>query len=195
MERLQRQIEFLIEIDKLKQVYRQTLISDGSRQENDAEHTWHLAMMAITLAEYANNPELDLLRVVKMLLVHDLVEIDAGDTYAYDEQGHQDKEEREQKAAARIFPILPADQAEKLYGLWMEFERRETPEARFANACDRLQPLLLNYQTEGLLWKKRGITSEQVLKRNQPIADGAEPLWDYVRKLVESAVEKGYLAL
>jgi len=154
VERLQRQIGFLIEIDKLKQVYRQTLISDGSRQENDAEHTWHLAMMAITLAEYTNNPELDLLRAVKMLLVHDLVEIDAGDTYAYDEQGHLDKEEREQKAAARIFPILPVDQAEELYGLWMEFERGQTPEARFANACDRLLLLLLNYRTEGILWKK-----------------------------------------
>ncbi|WP_134687174.1 HD domain-containing protein [Brevibacillus migulae] len=194
MERLQRQIDFLLEIDKLKQVYRQTLISDGSRQENDAEHTWHLAMLAITLAEYANDPELDVLRVIKMLLVHDLVEIDAGDTYAYDELGHLDKEEREQKAAARIFPILPEDQAEELYSLWMEFEQRQTPEARFASACDRLQPLLLNYHTEGLLWKKRGITSEQVLKRNQPIAGGAEPLWDYVRKLVESAVAKGYLA-
>jgi putative hydrolase of HD superfamily len=194
MKRLEQQIRFLLEIDQLKQVMRQTLLADQSRCENDAEHSWHLAMMAMILAEYAKDPQLDLPQVIRMLLIHDLVEIYAGDTYAYDEKGYLDKAEREQNAAKRLFSLLPDDQAEAFHALWEEFERGETPEARFANVCDRLQPLLLNYQTQGAVWQKHGITSDKVMKRMQPIADNGGELWEYVRGLIQSAVDNGYLA-
>ncbi len=191
--RLQQQMGFLLEIDKLKNILRQTYITNGSRQENDAEHSWHLAMMALTLEEYANEKNINLLHVIKMLLIHDLVEIDAGDTFAYDEKGHEDKQEREEEAANRIFSILPDDQAEGLYSLWREFEDRETPEARFAAALDRLHPMLLNHQAKGLTWKKFDIRKEQVLSRNKTIAEGSEDLWEYAQAVIEDAVENGYL--
>ncbi|NGQ94182.1 HD domain-containing protein [Brevibacillus sp. SYP-B805] len=194
MKRLEQQIRFLLEIDQLKQVMRQSLLADQSRRENDAEHSWHLAMMALVLAEYAQEPQLDLPHVIRMLLIHDLVEIYAGDTYAYDEKGYLDKAEREQNAAKRLFSLLPDDQAEAFHALWEEFERGETPEARFANVCDRLQPLLLNYQTQGAVWQKHGITSDMVMKRMQPIADNGGELWEYVRGLIQSAVDNSYLA-
>ncbi len=192
-DRLTQQIEFIVEIDKLKQVLRQTLLLDAPRQENDAEHSWHLAVMAVLLLEYARE-EVDLLLVVKMLLVHDLVEIDAGDTFAYDEKGNEDKEEREREAADRIFNLLPEDLAAELYALWEEFEGRETPEARFAAALDRFQPLLLNYRSEGAAWKRHGVCSDQVIAYNRHMVEGAPELWTRARAMVEDAVRKGWLA-
>ena len=143
MERLKKQMEFIIEVDKLKDIIRQTNLTNGERKENDAEHSWHLALMAVFLSEYAKEP-VDVLQVIKMVLIHDLVEIDAGDTYLYDEAGNGTKAAREQKAAERIFNILPGDQAEELFKLWQEFEDRKTPESKFANTLDRIQPVLLN---------------------------------------------------
>ena len=144
MERLQQQMEFIAEVDKLKKIGRQSYLTDSSRKENDAEHSWHLAMMAIFLSEYAKE-EVDVLHVISMVLIHDLVEIDAGDTYAYDTEGNKSKRAREEKAAERIFNILPEDQAKKVRDLWEEFEANETPEANFANALDRVQPIMLNH--------------------------------------------------
>ena len=193
-DRLARQIEFILEIDKLKQVLRQTSLADGSRRENDAEHSWHLAVMAVLLAEYAAGPQIDLARVIRMLLVHDLVEIDAGDTFHYDEAGNRDKPQREQAAADRLFGLLPADQGAELRGLWEEFEARRTPEARYAAALDRLQPNLLNLRTEGKLWREHGITSRQVIARNRHMAEGAPELWRYAESRIREAVAKGHLA-
>ncbi|MBW1891807.1 MAG: HD domain-containing protein, partial [Deltaproteobacteria bacterium] len=163
--RLEKQIQFIIEIDKLKKIVRQTLLTDHSRKENDAEHSWHIALMSVLLSEYAQEKGIDLLHVVTMLLVHDLVEIDAGDTFCYDQKGNADKLERETKAADRIFNILPEDQAASFRSLWDEFEAGKTAEARFAAAMDRLQPLLHNYNTEGGTWKEHRILKDQVIIR------------------------------
>jgi putative hydrolase of HD superfamily len=193
-DRLARQIDFVLEIDKLKRVVRQTWHLDHSRKENDAEHSWHLAVMAVLLAEYAAEPGLDLARVVGMVLVHDLVEIDAGDTFVYDEAATRDKPEREQRAAERIFSMLPEDQAAEVRGLWEEFEARRTPEARYAAGLDRLQPLLHNYHTEGRTWREHGVTSADVLARNRHMAEGAPRLWQFAEGLIRDAVRRGYLA-
>jgi putative hydrolase of HD superfamily len=191
--RLENQIRFIIEIDKLKRVGRQTVLMDRSRLENDAEHSWHLAVMAMLLSEYAGENNLDLFRVIKMVLIHDVVEIDAGDTYCYDDDAIETQMKREEKAADRIFSLLPEDQSREIRLLWKEFNDRKTPEARFAAALDRLQPLLHNYNTNGLMWKKNGIRSDQVLSRNRPIKDGAPTLWDYAVGLIDDAVGKGFL--
>lgn len=193
MERLQQQMAFIEEIDKLKRVLRQSLVLDASRRENSAEHSWHLAVMALFLAEHADQP-VDVTRVVKMLLIHDLVEIDAGDTYAYDTQGHTDKEERERQAAARIFGLLPQDQARQVWELWEEFEANETPEARFALALDRLQPMVHNYRTAGASWKLNQVTSSKVLDRAESITRGSKILGDFAKATIADAVAKGYLA-
>ncbi|HHT47302.1 MAG TPA: HD domain-containing protein [Firmicutes bacterium] len=190
--RLQQQIEFIIEIDKLKQVYRQSILMDGTRRENDAEHSWHLALMSILLEEYSQE-KIDLLRVVKMVLIHDLVEIDAGDTYCYEGTPYKEKLEREKKAADRLFSILPPDQMEELQALWEEFEKRATPEARFAAALDRLQPLLHNYKTKGESWKKHGVTSDKVIERNKSIIEASKTLWDYAETIIKDSIKKGYL--
>jgi putative hydrolase of HD superfamily len=192
-DRLTRQIEFIREVDKLKTIQRQTLLTDASRQENDAEHSWHLALMALVLGEYAGGSEIDLLHVIRMTLIHDLVEIDAGDTYCYDDVGYKDKRARETAAAGRIFNLLPADQAAEIRSLWDEFEASETPEARFANALDRLQPLMHNVATQGRMWKQHGIVQSQVVDRNRKIADGAPDLWAFARRLIEQAVIDGHL--
>ncbi|GGG15154.1 HD domain-containing protein [Paenibacillus abyssi] len=192
MDRLRKQLAFLVEIDKLKGIVRRSKLIDKSRVENDAEHSWHLAMMAIILSEYANE-KVDLQKVISMLLIHDLVEIDAGDTYAYDIDGHKDKFEREQKAAERIFNILPEDQASQLYDLWIEFEKSETPEARFAAAIDRLEPLLLNHYNGGATWKENHITSEMVLNKNKFIQEGSEALWEMAQELIRKSVQDGIL--
>jgi 5'-deoxynucleotidase YfbR-like HD superfamily hydrolase len=194
LKRLQRQIAFVREVDKLKTIARQTLITDASRQENDAEHSWHLALMAMILAEYAPGDALNLMRVIHMVLVHDLVEIDAGDTYCYDKAGYADKAERETAAAERIFNLLPADQAADMRALWDEFEAAVTKEAKFANALDRLQPLINNVFTDGRMWQNHGIVKSQVVGRNAKIADGAPDLWTFARDLIEKAVEDGILA-
>lgn len=192
-ERLARQIEFIREVDKLKDVLRQTLLMNGSRLENDAEHSWHLAVMAVLLREYAIDPAVDLARVLKMVLIHDVVEIDAGDTYVYDVAGQVGKAAREQVAADRIFKLLPLDQAADIRALWEEFEERQTPAARFAAALDRLQPLLHNYATQGAIWKKNGIDSDQVKRRNRHMAEGAPRLWEFAEELINDSVRKGYL--
>lgn len=192
-ERLKQQIQFIKEIDKMKQIFRQNVIIGTERNENDAEHSWHLAMMAILFFEYSTDKNLDILRVVKMVLIHDLVEIDAGDTFCYDEKGYEDKEEREQKAAKRLFSILPADQKQMIYSLWQEFEELNTSEARFAACLDRMQPLILNYNTNGHTWKKPGITSEKVLKRNELLEKNAPQLWEYAKEVIEDSVRKGFL--
>ena len=193
-QRFRSQIEFILEVDKLKQIQRRTTLLDGSRQENSAEHCWHIALIVLVLSEYAEEAHLDLLQVIKLLLVHDLVEIDADDTYCYDEIGGQDQKLRETKAADRIFNILPSDQAKSFRALWDEYEARETAASRFANALDRLQPLLHNYYTRGHTWQKHGIRRKQVISRMLPINEGSSFLWGYVLNLIDDAVRKGYLA-
>ena len=193
-ERLARQIEFLIEIDKVKTVLRRNrVVSDPQRRENDAEHMYHFAVMAMILSEYANEP-VDLLRVLKMILVHDIVEIDAGDAFVYDAQAQIGKRDREERAADRIFNLLPGDQAREMRATWEEFEAEETPEARFAAAIDRAQPLLSNYHTEGGAWKEYGIKRDAVFARNSKIARGSEELWNSISRLLEDAAAKGYMA-
>ncbi len=191
-ERLQQQLNFILEIDKLKQVYRQTYLIDSSRKENDAEHSWHLAILAMLLSEYAEE-KLDIPRVIKMVLIHDVVEIDAGDTFCYDYEAGEDKEEREQKAADRIFNILPKDQEKEFRKLWEEFEERKTPEACFAACLDRLQPLMHNYITNGKSWQEHEITRGEVIERNKHMRDGSPFLWNYIENLINDAVKKGYL--
>lgn len=192
--RLAQQIQFIIEIDKLKQVLRQTLLTDGSRRENSAEHSWHLAMMAIVLAEYAPQG-VDLMCAIKMLLLHDLVEIDAGDTFCYDVQGNESKAQREAQAALRLFGLLPADQGTALRSLWEEFEAQETPTAKFAAALDRIQPLLHNQQTQGGTWRIHAVTRDKVMKRVAPVETGAPELWVFVEQLIEDCVTAGYLKI
>jgi len=192
--RFKKQIEFIVEVDKLKHVLRQTILMDRSRRENSAEHSWHIALLVPVLAEYSKDTEIDLLHVMKMLVIHDLVEIDAGDTYCYDDQGRQDQFQREAIAADRIFGLLPADQVAEYRALWDEFEKRETAESRFANALDRVQPFLHNYFTDGLTWQENNINSRQVHARMRPVKDGAPQLWDYVNTLIDDAVKKGFLA-
>jgi putative hydrolase of HD superfamily len=190
--RFERQIQFILEVDKLKTILRRTYLLNADRVENTAEHSWHLAIGAILFAEHANEP-VDITRVLKMVLVHDIVEIDAGDTYFYDEAAEVDKSTREQRAADRLFGILPADQGEELRALWEEFELGETPEARFALALDRFMPQLHNYYTEGRSWNEHGITADRVLERNASIANGSGKLWDCARSLLDDAVERGFL--
>ncbi|MGQ1787306.1 MULTISPECIES: HD domain-containing protein [unclassified Saccharicrinis] len=191
--RFQQQLHFIIEIDKVKQIIRQTLLMDSSKQENDAEHSWHMAVTLFVLAEYANEKYLDLIKAVKMVLIHDLVEIDAGDTYAYDENAHHDKDEREQKAAKRIFGLLPDDLRIEFTQIWEEFEAGETAEAKFVGAIDRFMPILHNYKTNGKQWLKHGVTADTVLKRNNPVKEGSETLWNEVLRMVDDARRKGYL--
>ena len=192
--RFKKQIQFILEVDKLKHVLRQTILMDRSRRENSAEHSWHIALLVPVLAEYSKDTDIDLFHVMKMLVIHDLVEIDAGDTYCYDDRGREDQTQREAIAADRIFGLLPADQATKYQALWDEFEKRESPESRFANAMDRVQPFLHNYFTNGQTWQANNINSRQVHERMRPVKDGAPDLWDYVNNLIEDAVKKGILA-
>ena len=191
-DKLTQQIQFIIEIDKLKRVLRQTTLIDRSRQENSAEHSWHLAMMALVLAEYAP-PGTDILHAVKLLLLHDLVEIDAGDTFCYNILGNQDKAEREVQAANRLYGLLPNEQGRELKALWEEFEAQKTIEARFATALDRLQPLLHNQHTNGGTWQLYGITLDRVLQRVAPIQTGLPSLWTFVQQVLSECVETGLL--
>jgi putative hydrolase of HD superfamily len=194
MERLDRQMRFVTEIDKLKGVLRQTMLAGPGRRENSAEHSWHLAVMAVTLAEHAP-PGTDIGRVTAMVLLHDLVEIDAGDLFAYADDAQQARQERAERAAAdRIFALLPAGQGDELRSLWDEFEERRTPEARFARGLDRLQPMLANLTAGGGTWKEHGITADQVLAKVRLIEDGSPALGRYARDLVDRAVRDGLLA-
>lgn len=192
LKRLEQQINFVMEIDKLKHIYRQNLVADGSRRENDVEHSWHLAVMAVILKEYSAQT-VDLSRVMKMVLLHDLVEIDAGDTFAYDAEAGLDKEEREKAAADRLYRLLPPDQEEELRALWDEFEARESPEAKFATCLDRMQPLLNNYHTQGGTWLTHDVSSEKVRKRMEPIGEISPTLGEYVESLIEDAIFQGIL--
>ncbi len=190
-DRLGRQIAFMVEVDKLKEIFRQTKLINSRRQENDAEHSWHLCLTVILLAEHANSSDLDVLRVLEMVILHDLVEIDAGDTFAYDEAGMADQHEREAIAADRIFGMLPVDQAADFRALWDEFEEQETPEAHFAMACDRFQPMLLNLMTEGASWKEHGISHNRVVARNSRISAGSEAMWTRMSAMLDDAVALG----
>lgn len=192
-ERLKKQFDFILQADAEKEIERRTLISSGKRFENDSEHAWHMALMAILLSEYANE-KIDVLKTVTMILIHDIVEIDAGDTYCYDYELGKSQREREVKAANRIYALLPDDQGKKLRALWDEFEANETPEAHFAHAMDCLQPTMLNDATNGEMWKKNGIKLSQVLKRNEYTEKGSKTLWDYqLNELILKNVEKGNL--
>ena len=192
-DRLHCQIAFVLELDKLKAVVRQTLLTDGSRRETDGEHSWHIATMAHVLAEYAP-PATDIGRVTAMLLVHDVVEIDAGDTFIHDEVGARDKEARERAAADRLFGLLPDDQRDQFRALWEEFEAKATPEAIFADALDRMQPILNNFATQGGSWRQHAVTADKVLRLVARIDRGAPALGAYTRELVAEAVRRGYLA-
>lgn len=191
--RLMEQLAFILEVEKLKTVLRKTPLLDRSRVENDAEHTWQLALMAMVLSEHAREP-VDLLRVIRMLLIHDIVEIDAGDTFAYDSVGLASQVERELKAADRIFALLPDDQAKEFRALWDEFELKASDDARFANAMDRLQPLLHNFFTEGGTWSANGVTSTDVDRRMAPIGIASATLGELSAKLIARAIEQGILA-
>jgi putative hydrolase of HD superfamily len=194
MERLDLQMRFIAEIDQLKSVLRQTMLAGPSRRENSAEHSWHLAVMAVVLAEHAPSGT-DIGRVLAMVLVHDLVEIDAGDLFLYADDAQQARQEEAERAAAdRIFALLPPDQAARLRGLWDEFEERQTPEARFARGLDRLQPMLANLEANGGTWQEHGITADRVLAKVQLIEDGSAALGHYARDLVAGAVQAGLLA-
>lgn len=192
MERLKKQMDFILEVDKVKNIFRQTYLADGNRKENDAEHSWHLALMAVLLKEYSNE-EVDLSKVVPMVLIHDLVEIDAGDTYAYDEAGAATKEAREKKAAERIFSILPQEQGKWLSELWEEFEAYETAEAKFAHVLDNCQPLMLNDAANGRSWSEHGVKKSQIYKRNQYTKDGSEKIWEYMQEVVQRHIEQDHI--
>lgn len=190
MERLRQQMEFIVEVDKVKNIIRQTYLADAGRKENDAEHSWHLALMAVLLKEYSNE-EVELSKVIPMVLIHDLVEIDAGDTYAYDEVGAATKEKREKKAADRIFGLLPDDQKKWFRELWEEFEAYQTPEARFAHVLDNCQPLLLNDASGGRSWAEHGVKKSQIYKRNQYTGEGSREIWEYMKELIDKHIGLG----
>ena len=192
--RLAQQITFIAECDKLKEIFRQTINITSRRPENDAEHSWAFCLCVLVLAEHANVPDLDVLRVLKMGLIHDLVEIDAGDTFAYDTAAMLGQHDREARAADRIFGLLPADQCTEFRSLWDEFEARTTPEAKFAHACDRFQPMLLNARTEGGSWQKHAVTLPQAQRRAAPVAEGSVGLAAAIDQMLHDAVASGQLA-
>ena len=191
-ERLKKQLDFSLEIDKEKNIFRQTHLSGHGRNENDAEHAWHMAIMAYLLREHANE-EVDITRVILMCLIHDIVEIDAGDTYAYDTEQQKSQKEREEKAKQRIFSLLPEDQRSELMALFDEFENAQTPESKFAHAMDNLQPLLLNNSNEGGDWKKHGVTAEQVYRRQGMTKAGSEVLYELTDRILQENIRKGNL--
>ena len=191
-ERLKKQMEFILEVDKIKFIGRQTYLSDGERKENDAEHSWHLALMTALLSEHANE-KIDVRKTMLMVLVHDIVEIDAGDTYAYDAAGTDTKRERELKAAKRIFHLLPEDQAEELFQLWEEFEACETPEAKFAHSMDNIQPIMLNDATGGKAWREHQVKKSQVEKRQESTRAGSETIMEVAEEIIRRNVENGNL--
>ena len=193
MNHLLNQIEFIREIDKLKYIFRKTKLINSDRPENDAEHSWHLAMMAIVLAGHANEP-IDLAKVMKMVLIHDIVEIDSGDVFAYDTTKSHDNFDEELKAARRIFGILPEEQAEEFINLWIEFEEMKTPESKFARALDRLEPLLQNASNNGGTWREFDVKYDKVIEKKKVIKDGSEKIWEFAKQLIDESVEKGILS-
>lgn len=191
-ERLRKQLDFMLELDKMKNIYRQTYVLHENRKENDAEHSWHLAILTFLLSEYAAEP-IDTLKVMKMVLLHDVVEIDAGDTYCYDAEGYKSKAEREENAAQRIFGMLPDDQKTEYYNLWREFEDGLTYESKFAALLDRMQPLMLNYTKGGISWQEHGVYKEQVLSRNLPYFSASRELAEVIESAIEDAANQGWL--
>ena len=189
-ERLKKQMEFALEIDKEKNIFRQTHLSGKGRRENDAEHAWHMAMMIYLLKEYANE-EIDIAKAMMMALLHDVVEIDAGDTYAYDTEGLKLQKEKEAKAAERIFGLLPDDQRDEMKALFEEFEAHESPEARFVRVIDNLQPLMLNDSNRGGDWIEHKVTKSQIYKRNEKTGSGSEKLWEYIQELIQRNIDRG----
>ncbi|ELA9389470.1 HD domain-containing protein [Vibrio parahaemolyticus] len=193
MVRLEKQLALLIELDKLKSVLRRTRVKSAEgRLENSGEHSWHVALMAVLMEEHANAP-VDICRVMKMLLIHDVVEIDAGDTFVYDTAASKEQAEKEIKAAERLFGMLPTDQGQELLALWQEFEAAQSDDAKYAKALDRLIPMLLNYHNNGQSWKENSVTREQALNINKRIEFGSVTLWDKAKELIEEATEKGWL--
>lgn len=193
MKRFRQQIEFLIEIDKIKHVFRKTKLFNGSRYENDAEHAWHLSLMAMVLSEHANE-KIDVAKVIKMALIHDIVEIDAGDIIVYDQQNRALAQAKENAAAERIFGLLPADQRQEFISLWREFETRETPEAKFAAAIDRLEPILQNHLNDYHAWRAYGVSSDMLYASNRHVQEGSEVIWNAVQEIFADAIDKGVVA-
>lgn len=191
-DRLRKQLEFIVEVDKSKEILRRTLLTQSKRRENDAEHAWHLSLMAPILKEYIKE-DIDMVKVINMVTIHDLVEIDAGDTYCYDTNAYKTKEIRERKAADRIFNILPKDQAQFIYELWNEFEEMKTPESRYANTLDRLQPILNNIATGGVSWKENKTKKSMVLKRMEIIKDTSNELYNVVLAIIDKGIKMGVL--
>ena len=191
-ERFEQQIAFCRELDKAKKILRRTSVIGHERRENDAEHAWHMAVMAVLLQEYANE-EINLAKALRMILIHDVVEIDAGDTYAYDPNAKQTQKEREKKAADRLFRLLPEDQGQEMRALWEEFEAGETPEAAYARTIDNFQPMLLNDANEGIDWRENKVAASQVLARNKRTAIGSETIWEYMRTIIDRRVADGSL--
>ncbi len=191
-DKLLKQIDFIREIDKVKYIQRKTRLFGSDRNENDAEHSWHLALMAIVLAEHSDEP-VDILKVIKMVLIHDIVEIDAGDTFIYDQAKNHTNTDEERKAAERIFGLLPAAQATELIAIWEEFEAGITSEARFAKAMDRLEPLLQNVSNNGGTWAEFGVDYHKVVEKKKQIEKGSASLWQYASRMIDESVEKGIL--
>ncbi|MEG2676974.1 MAG: HD domain-containing protein [Oscillospiraceae bacterium] len=190
-DRFEKQLRFIVEIDKMKNIFRKTLLIDGTRRENDAEHSWHIAVMAILLSEYCKDKSVDVMRAVKMALVHDLIEIYAGDTFAYDEAGNSTKEERERDAADRLYALLPQEQGAELRALWEEFDAEITPDARYAAAMDHLQPFIHNYMTDGHTWREGKVTAAQVCKRMEIVRTETPELWGFVERVIEEYTKNG----
>lgn len=193
MDRFKKQLDFIVEIDKAKQILRNTILMDASRRENDAEHMWHMAVGAMVLSEYSDSKNLNMLKVLKIIMLHDVIEIYAGDTFAYDDKGQIGKAEREKKAADRIFGMLPGDQEAEFRALWDEFEDGTTDEAKFAVAMDSFMPILHNYCTKGAQWQRFDVSSDRVLAKNERVELSSADLWNYIKCMVDDAVQKGYL--
>lgn len=190
--RLLKDMDFIVEIDKMKTILRQTSLIDKEEREDDAQHSWHISLMAVILEEYSNE-KIDILKVIKMLLIHDLVELYAGDTFCYDVEGNAGKRERELKAADKIYGMLDKGKGEELRSLWDEFEAMESPEALFAASMDRIQPMLNNYYNDGGTWKEYEIEKEDIYKRIRPVEKTSDELWKFMKHIIESAQEKGFI--